>query len=83
MAYDSPRMGDPYPQIDVLDFVRLMRDFLEKRINAEQYQRAYFDLNTKRIVLSEEESKTCNRPMVTQTILTRLSIYPTRLMKNS
>jgi hypothetical protein len=48
---------DPYPQIKVLDFVRLMKDFLDRHIDVRQYQRSYFDLNTKRIIVSEEESK--------------------------
>lgn len=48
---------DPYPQIDVLDFVRLMRDFVDRRIDVHKYQRSYFELNTKRIIVSDEESK--------------------------
>ena len=48
---------DPYPQIEVLDFVRLMKDFLDGRIDVQQYTRSYFELNTKRIILSEEKGK--------------------------
>ena len=48
---------DPYPQIDVLDFVRLMKDFLDRRIDVRQYQRSYVDLSTKRFVTTPEEDK--------------------------
>jgi Bacterial self-protective colicin-like immunity len=48
---------DPFPQIQVLDFVRLMKDFLDGRVGVKDYQRQYFELNTKRVILSEEESK--------------------------
>jgi hypothetical protein len=29
---------DPYPQIEVLDFVRLKMDFVDRRIGVKQYQ---------------------------------------------
>lgn len=48
---------EAYPQIAVLDFVRLMKDFLDRRIDVQQYCRSYCELNVKRIVVSEEESK--------------------------
>ena len=51
------RKIEVYPQIAVLDFVRLMKDFLDKRIDVHQYCRGYWELNVKRIVVSEEESK--------------------------
>jgi len=51
------RKIEAYPQIAVLDFVRLMKDFLDERINVHQYRRSYGELNVKRIIVSEEESK--------------------------
>jgi hypothetical protein len=48
---------DPHPQIEVLDFVRLMKDFLDKRIDVHQYKRSYFDLSAKRIIVSDDEDK--------------------------
>jgi hypothetical protein len=48
---------DPHPQIEVLDFVKLMKDFLDKRIDVHQYKRGYFDLNAKRIIVSDDEDK--------------------------
>lgn len=48
---------DPYPQIEVLDFVRLMKDFLGRRIDVHQYQRSYFDLSKKRLLATPEEDK--------------------------
>jgi hypothetical protein len=48
---------DPYPQIEVLDFVRLMKEFLGKRIDVHQYRRSYFDLSKKRFIVSDEEDK--------------------------
>jgi hypothetical protein len=46
-----------YPEVQVLDFVRLMADFLAKRIDAYQYRRDYFDLMKNRVVLTDEENK--------------------------
>ena len=48
---------DTHPQIEVLDFVRLMKDFLDRRIDVQQYQRGYVELNAKRIIVSDEERK--------------------------
>ena len=48
---------DPSPQIEVLDFVRLMQDLLENRIDVRQYQRSYFDLAKKRFIATDEEDK--------------------------
>jgi len=48
---------DPYPQIEVLDFVRLMKEFLGRRIDVRQYQQSYFDLSKKRFVATPEEDK--------------------------
>ena len=48
---------DPHIQIEVLDFVRLMKDFLDRRIDVRQYQRSYFDLSKKRFVATPEEDK--------------------------
>ena len=48
---------DPYPQIEVIDFVRLMKDFLDRRIDVRRYQRSYCDLSTKRFVATPEEDK--------------------------
>jgi hypothetical protein len=48
---------DPYPQLEVLDFVRLMKDFLDRRIDVRQYTRSYFDLSKKRFVATPEEDK--------------------------
>ena len=61
---------DTHPQIEVLDFVRLMKDFLDRRIDVQQYQRGYVELNAKRIIVSDEEAKSCNRLMGIQTIST-------------
>ena len=48
---------DPYPQIGVHDFIVLMKDFLDGRIDVRQYQRSYFDLSKKRFIVTEEEDK--------------------------
>lgn len=48
---------DPSSLIEVHDFVRLMKDFLDKRIDVRQYQRSYFDLSTKRFIVTGEEDK--------------------------
>jgi len=47
----------PYPQIEVHDFVRLMKDFLDRHIDVRQYQRSYFDLSKKRFIVTDEEDK--------------------------
>ncbi|HEY7097199.1 MAG TPA: colicin immunity domain-containing protein [Terriglobales bacterium] len=46
-----------HPQIEVLDFVLLMKAFLGKRIDAHQYRSNYFDLSKKRVIATEEEDK--------------------------
>ena len=48
---------DPFSQIEVHHFVRLMKDFLDRRIDVRQYQRTYFDLSTKRFIVTDEEDK--------------------------
>jgi hypothetical protein len=48
---------DPYPQLEVVDFIRLMQNFLAKRIDVHQYRRSYFDLSKTRIVVSDDEDK--------------------------
>lgn len=48
---------DPYPDTEVLDFVRLMKDFLDRRIDVRQYQHSYFDLSKKRFTVTPEEDK--------------------------
>jgi hypothetical protein len=48
---------DPYPQIGVRDFIRLMKDFLDRRIDVRQYQGSYFDLSKKRFIVTEEEDE--------------------------
>ena len=40
-----------YPEIAVLDFVRLIKDFLDKRIDVYQYCRSYCELNVNRFVV--------------------------------
>ena len=67
-----------YPEIAVLDFVRLMKDFLDKRIDVYQYCRSYCELNVNRLVVSEEESKILQQALATQTITTKLFILNTR-----
>jgi hypothetical protein len=74
---------DPYPQIGVHDFIRLMKDFLDRRIEVRQYQRSYFDLSKKRFIVTEEEDKILQQAYGTRTILIMLSISSTRLTKNS
>ncbi len=48
---------DSYPQVGVIDFMRLMRDFLGKRIDVHQYRRSYFDLSKMRMDMSDDEDK--------------------------
>jgi len=72
------RKIEAYPQIAVLDFVRLMKDFLDKRIDVYQYCRSYCELNVKRFVVSEEESKILQQALATHTISTKLFILNTR-----
>ena len=48
---------DPYPQVEAVDFIRLMQDFLAKRIDVHQYRRSYFDLAKMRMDVSDDEDK--------------------------
>jgi Bacterial self-protective colicin-like immunity len=42
-------------EFDVTDYMRLMRDFLDRRIEAHQYVRSYFELTVKRVNIPNEE----------------------------
>ena len=42
-------------EVCVVDYVRLMKNFLDGRIDARQYTRSYFDLNKRRINIPNEE----------------------------
>jgi hypothetical protein len=42
-------------EFDVTDYMRLMRDFLDRRIDAHQYIRSYFELTVKRVNIPNEE----------------------------
>lgn len=44
-------------EVGVPEFVHLMKDFLNARIDAHTYQKNYFELMKKRITLSEKESR--------------------------
>jgi hypothetical protein len=46
-----------YPEVQALDFVRLMADFLTKCIDAHQYRRSYFDLMKERAVHMQQTTK--------------------------
>jgi uncharacterized protein YktA (UPF0223 family) len=46
-----------YGEVHVLEFLRLMKAFLDKKIDAGHYRGAYFALMKKRMILSEEESR--------------------------
>jgi hypothetical protein len=49
---------DCFPQVEVADYVRLMKDFLDSRIDVHEYCRCYFSFAKMRVgVLSEEEDK--------------------------
>jgi hypothetical protein len=48
---------DPYSQIEVLDFVRLMKDFFDRRIRRAPISAPYFDLSKKRFVAIPEVDK--------------------------
>lgn len=43
-------------EIGVVDFIRLMKAFLEGDIPAQKYTRAYFDLTKKRVNIPNEEA---------------------------
>ena len=78
LCAEEIRKIEAYPEIAVLDFVRLMKDFLDKRIDVYQYCRSYCELNVKRFVVSEEESKILQQALATHTISTKLFILNTR-----
>ena len=44
-----------YGEIDISDFLRLMKDFVDGRIDARQYQSSYSDLMIKRFVVPSED----------------------------
>jgi Bacterial self-protective colicin-like immunity len=49
---------DCFPQVGVIDYVRLMKDFLGRRIDVHEYRRCFFSFAKMRAdVLSEEEDK--------------------------
>ena len=50
-----------YGEVGVPEFMRLMRDFLQDRLDARQYAQQYFALMVKRMTLTEEESRVLQR----------------------
>ena len=48
-------MGN-HSEVGVPDYMRLMRDFLGGRINADQYRLSYFSLSKKRANIPDEET---------------------------
>lgn len=44
-----------YGEIGVLEFVRLMKDYLERRIDTSQYRERYFALTKKRVHIPNED----------------------------
>jgi|SRR5580765_8800167 len=49
---------DCFPQVGVADYVRLMKDFLDHRIDVHEYRRCYFSFAKMRAgILSEGEDK--------------------------
>jgi Bacterial self-protective colicin-like immunity len=42
-------------EIHVIDFVRLMRDYLDRRIDVEEYRKKYFELSKRRLNISNEQ----------------------------
>ena len=55
---DLEKRTDSFPQVEVADYVRLMKDFLENLIDVHQYCRSYFGFAKMRMgVLSDEEDK--------------------------
>jgi hypothetical protein len=50
-----------HDEVGVPEFTRLMRDFLEDRLDASQYTKQYFALMVKRMTLTEEESRVLQR----------------------
>jgi hypothetical protein len=55
---DLEKRTDNFPQVEVADYVRLMKDFLDSRIDVHEYRRSYFSFAKMRAgALSEEEDK--------------------------
>ena len=55
---DLEKRTDSFPQVEVADYVRLMKDFLDNLIDVHQYRRRYFGFALMRMgVLSDEEGK--------------------------
>ena len=50
-----------YAEVGVPEFTRLMKDFLQGRLDAGQYAQQYFALMKKRMTLTEEESRVLQR----------------------
>jgi len=48
---------DNHGEVSVLDFLRLMKDYVEGRIDAEQYRTTYFALLIKRMIVKVDESR--------------------------
>lgn len=48
-------MEHPADELSVLDYVRLMKEFLDGRIDAWQYSSGYFEIATKRVVIPNAE----------------------------
>lgn len=46
---------EQYPEFHVSDYVRLMMDFLSGAVDASRYCQAFFDANSKRIVVPDGE----------------------------
>jgi hypothetical protein len=42
-------------EFGVVEYMRLMRDFLDERIDARHYARSYFELTTKRVSIPNDE----------------------------
>jgi hypothetical protein len=55
---DLEKRTDSFPQVEVADYVRLMKDFLGNLIDVHQYCRSYFGFAKMRMgILSDEEDK--------------------------
>ena len=51
-------MASSADELGVVDYMRLMKAFLDKRIDARNYARSYFDLAKRRVnIVSEEASR--------------------------
>ena len=59
---DLEKRTDSFPQVEVADYVRLMKDFLDNLIDVHQYRRSYFGFALMRMgVLSDEEDQIIQR----------------------